>query len=148
MCLQNRNAPPYMQFANTKFYNYKSRSKVKVTYFCMYNSKALSTRYTHNEYQSSRPSVVKKHITNVKVCFTHAHMQIHPPPSPHPPHTHGPKTICPHNLLYREPKNNLLKRQSLYFHETATVLPAKSDSDFMFSLQSYQGLIMDRSLEY
>ena len=30
----------------------------------------------------------------------------------------------------------------------ATVLLAKSDSDFMFCLQSYQGLILDRSLVY
>ena len=29
-----------------------------------------------------------------------------------------------------------------------TILPAKSDSDFMFCLQSYQGLIIDRSLVY
>ena len=29
-----------------------------------------------------------------------------------------------------------------------TVLPAKSDSDFMFCLQSYQGLIIDISLVY
>ena len=29
-----------------------------------------------------------------------------------------------------------------------TVLPAKSDSDFMFCLQDYQGLIIDRSLVY
>ena len=29
-----------------------------------------------------------------------------------------------------------------------TVLPAKSDSDVMFCLQSYQGLIIDRSLVY
>ena len=28
------------------------------------------------------------------------------------------------------------------------VLPAKSDSDVMFCLQSYQGLIIDRSLVY
>ena len=28
----------------------------------------------------------------------------------------------------------------------ATVLPVKSDSDSMFCLQSYQGLIIDRSL--
>ena len=27
-----------------------------------------------------------------------------------------------------------------------TVLPAKNDSDFMFCLQSYKGLILDRSL--
>ena len=30
----------------------------------------------------------------------------------------------------------------------ATVLPAKSDSDFMLCLQSYQGLIVDRTLVY
>ena len=30
----------------------------------------------------------------------------------------------------------------------AAVLPAKRDSDFMFCLQSYQGLIIDRSLVY
>ena len=30
----------------------------------------------------------------------------------------------------------------------STVLPAKSDSDFMFRLQSYQGLLIDRSLVY
>ena len=29
-----------------------------------------------------------------------------------------------------------------------TVLPAKSDRDFMFCLQSYQGLIIDRSIVY
>ena len=33
------------------------------------------------------------------------------------------------------------------FHCT-TVLPAKSDSDVMFCLQSYQGLIIDISLVY
>ena len=30
----------------------------------------------------------------------------------------------------------------------ATVLPAKSDSDVMFCLQCYQGVIIDRSLVY
>ena len=30
----------------------------------------------------------------------------------------------------------------------STVLPAKSDGDFMFCLQSYQGLIIDRSFVY
>ena len=29
-----------------------------------------------------------------------------------------------------------------------TVLPAKSDSDLRFCLQSYQGIIIDRSLVY
>ena len=38
----------------------------------------------------------------------------------------------------------------LYFfqHFSDTVLPAKTDSIFMFCLQSYQGLIIDRSLVY
>ena len=31
---------------------------------------------------------------------------------------------------------------------STTVLPAKSDSDVMFCLQSYQGLRIDRSLVY
>ena len=31
---------------------------------------------------------------------------------------------------------------------SSTVLPAKSDSDLMFCLESYQGLIIDRSLVY
>ena len=31
---------------------------------------------------------------------------------------------------------------------TFTILPAKSDSEVMFCLQSYQGLIIDRSLVY
>ena len=30
--------------------------------------------------------------------------------------------------------------------QTGTILPAKSDSDFIFCLQSYQGHIIDRSL--
>ena len=33
-------------------------------------------------------------------------------------------------------------------YHTSTVLPAKSDSDVMFCLQSYQGLGIDRSLVY
>ena len=32
--------------------------------------------------------------------------------------------------------------------KSSTVLPAKSDSDYMFCLQSYQGLRIDRSLVY
>ena len=31
---------------------------------------------------------------------------------------------------------------------TAIVVPAKSDNDIMFCLQSYQGLVIDRSLVY
>ena len=31
---------------------------------------------------------------------------------------------------------------------SSTVLPAKSDSDFIFCLQKYKGLIIDRSLVY
>ena len=37
---------------------------------------------------------------------------------------------------------------STLFVIKATVLPAKSDSGVMFCLQSYQGLIIDRSLVY
>ena len=33
-------------------------------------------------------------------------------------------------------------------NEEITVLPAKSDNDVMFCLQSYQGLRIDRSLVY
>ena len=34
------------------------------------------------------------------------------------------------------------------YNLVATVVPAKSDSDVMFCLQSYQGLRIDKSLEY
>ena len=36
----------------------------------------------------------------------------------------------------------------LHTTDTSTILPAKSDSDVRFCLQSYQGLIIDRSLVY
>ena len=39
-------------------------------------------------------------------------------------------------------------RSNLVLALKATVLPAKSDSDVMFCLQSYQGLRIDRSLVY
>ena len=35
---------------------------------------------------------------------------------------------------------------TLCAHCTATILPAKSDSDDMFCLQSYQELVIDKSL--
>ena len=35
-----------------------------------------------------------------------------------------------------------------YIFLRITVLPAKSDSDVMFCLQSYEGLMIDRSLVY
>ena len=35
-----------------------------------------------------------------------------------------------------------------YYMILPTVLPAKSDNDIMFCLQSYQGLRIDRSLVY
>ena len=41
-----------------------------------------------------------------------------------------------------------LYRETLTESTRPTVLPAKSDSDVMFCLQSYQGLIIDRSLVY
>ena len=50
-------------------------------------------------------------------------------------------------------KQKALSRDCIYKIEVQcssknTVLPAKSDSDFMFCLQSYQGLIIDTSLVY
>ena len=36
----------------------------------------------------------------------------------------------------------------LWSRAPSTVMPAKSDSNFMICLQSYQGLIIDRSLVY
>ena len=41
-----------------------------------------------------------------------------------------------------------LHTRSLVYCDITTVLPAKSNSDFMFCLQSYQGLIIDISLVY
>ena len=38
--------------------------------------------------------------------------------------------------------------KTFYVENCTTVLPAKSDSDHMFCLQSYQGLIINRSLVY
>ena len=38
--------------------------------------------------------------------------------------------------------------EQLLFLSTFTVMPAKSSSDVMFCLQSYQGLIADGSLVY
>ena len=55
-------------------------------------------------------------------------------------------------MTYTKMKKNLFTRhQPLLSVEalnefTHTVLPAKSDNDFMFCLQSYQGIIIDRSL--
>ena len=38
--------------------------------------------------------------------------------------------------------------RSIKNNELSTALPVKSDSDVMFCLQHYQGLIIDRSLVY
>ena len=43
--------------------------------------------------------------------------------------------------------NKYIAGASSWF-DTGTILPAKSDSDVMFCLQSYQGLIIDKSLVY
>ena len=40
----------------------------------------------------------------------------------------------------------LVRIQRSSFLSSATVLPAKSDSDVLFCLQSFQGLKIDRSL--
>ena len=54
------------------------------------------------------------------------------------------------NLVYFERTEKVTGR---YIHDVAlkkliTVQPAKSDSDIMVCLQSYQGFIIDRSLVY
>ena len=41
-----------------------------------------------------------------------------------------------------------LLKATTFNDSIANVLPAKSDSDVMFCLQSYQGLIINRSLVY
>ena len=43
---------------------------------------------------------------------------------------------------------SFLTQSSSLLVRIPTVLPAKSDSDVMFCLQSYKGLIIDRSLVY
>ena len=43
---------------------------------------------------------------------------------------------------------NDIKINVITGNDIGTVLPAKSDSDVMFCLQSYQGLRIDRSLVY
>ena len=40
------------------------------------------------------------------------------------------------------------RKASVCLHQKTTVLPAKSDSDVMFCLQSYKGLRIDISLVY
>ena len=42
----------------------------------------------------------------------------------------------------------ILRRSEVIYNHAITVVPAKSDIDFMFCLQSYQGLIIDRPLVY
>ena len=42
----------------------------------------------------------------------------------------------------------LLKIQERFFNKLSTTLPAKSDNDDMFSLQSYQELVIDKYLMY
>ena len=52
------------------------------------------------------------------------------------------------NLTYLQ---NIFKAEKMKLSNIIpepTVLPAKSDSDVMFCLQSYQGLIINRSLVY
>ena len=49
-------------------------------------------------------------------------------------------------LFFSQANSQTTTRTTSYY--ITTVLPAKSDSNFMFCLQSYQGLIIDRSLVY
>ena len=57
-----------------------------------------------------------------------------------------------HNhTLQTNPTHREEEQQNIYNNKTSntcTVLPANSDSDFMFCLQGYQVLIIDRSLLY
>ena len=52
------------------------------------------------------------------------------------------------NALPHSTNSGGIKRKIITSVLGATVLPAKSDSDFMFCLQSYQGLKINRSLVY
>ena len=58
------------------------------------------------------------------------------------PHTHDGFLFC-HSILLEFCKGGAEENYS-----QPTVLPAKSDSDVMFCLHSYQGLIIDISLVY
>ena len=63
------------------------------------------------------------------------------------PFTFG-SAIPPLSFSWSVNKKSVAELQSV-FHKVSTnttVLPAKSDSDVMFCLQRYQGLIIDRSL--
>ena len=56
-------------------------------------------------------------------------------------------------LMRDERDKSFIISRPCYFNENSdleicTVLPAKSDSDVMFCLHSYQGLIIDISLVY
>ena len=50
--------------------------------------------------------------------------------------------------LAKKKSNFLSVKSEAYYIVCTTVLPAKGDSDVMFCLQSYQGVIMDISLVY
>ena len=50
--------------------------------------------------------------------------------------------------LFLFTRHQLLLSMEALNEFTHTVLPAKSDNDFMFCLQSYQGIIIDISLVY
>ena len=43
-------------------------------------------------------------------------------------------------------ETDVLRKHRFQKSKLFTILPAKSDSDVMFCLQSYQGMIIDRSL--
>ena len=59
--------------------------------------------------------------------------------------------FCYNHKYCVDRQGNLAYRRNQRFWSgsySLTVLPAKSDSDVMFCLQSYQGLMIDRSLVY
>ena len=58
------------------------------------------------------------------------------------------KDLTERGLWSDDMKNQLIAHGGSIQVRITTVLPAKSDSDIMFCLHSYQGLIIDRSLVY
>ena len=56
----------------------------------------------------------------------------------------------PNHQLLQPRKNKIITKKTSIKKKInpGTVLPAKSDSDILFCLQSYQGLIIDRPLVY
>ena len=74
------------------------------------------------------------HFFGIKMCYLHVYSQCVP--------------WRPLSERFRDYPLSQIANKNNKSTTNATVLPAKSDSDVMFCLQSYQGLIIDRSLVY